>query len=57
MLARNLTFPAQADLAGTVLSARVLASRADSVRKRVASWMTAILPADRRRHAAAATSA
>lgn len=57
MLARNLTFPAQADLAGRVLGARVLASRADSVRKRVASWTTAILPADRRRHAAAATSA
>lgn len=45
MLAISLTFLARADAAGIVLGARVLTSRADSVRARVASCATAIVPA------------
>jgi phosphate acetyltransferase len=56
MLAKNLTFLAQADAAGIVLGARVpiiLTSRADSVRTRMASCAIAVLYADARRRAAA----
>jgi phosphate acetyltransferase len=52
MLAKNLTFLAQADAAGIVLGARVpiiLTSRADSVRTRTASCAVATLYADARR--------
>jgi phosphate acetyltransferase len=55
MLAKNLTFLAQADAAGIVLGARVpivLTSRADSVRARMASCAVAVLYADARRRAA-----
>ncbi|PLT85040.1 phosphate acetyltransferase [Sinorhizobium medicae] len=54
MLAKNLTFLAHADAAGTVLGARVpivLTSRADSVRTRLASCAVASLFAARRRAA------
>jgi phosphate acetyltransferase len=54
MLAKNLSFLAQADAAGIVLGARVpviLTSRADSVRTRMASCAVAVLYADARRHA------
>jgi phosphate acetyltransferase len=53
MLAKNLTFLANADAAGIVLGARVpivLTSRADSVRSRMASCAVATLYADARRH-------
>src|SRR5262245_52706719 len=56
MLAKNLTFLAQADSAGLVLGARVpviLTSRADSVRSRMASCAAAVLYADARRRTAA----
>ena len=54
MLAKNLSFLAQADAAGIVLGARVpiiLTSRADSVRTRMASCAVAVLYADARRRA------
>ena len=53
MLAKNLTFLANADAAGLVLGARVpivLTSRADSVMTRMASCAVAALYAHRRRH-------
>jgi phosphate acetyltransferase len=56
MLAKNLTFLAQADAAGIVLGARVpiiLTSRADSVRARMASCAMAVLYANARRRTAA----
>jgi len=56
MLAKNLSFLANADAAGIVLGARVpivLTSRADSVRTRMASCAVATLYADARRHKAA----
>ena len=52
MLAKQLTFLAQADSAGIVLGARVpiiLTSRADSVRSRIASCAVAVLTAHARR--------
>jgi phosphate acetyltransferase len=55
MLAKSLTFLANADAAGIVLGARVpiiLTSRADSVTTRLASCGVAALVADARRHAA-----
>ena len=55
MLAKNLTFMANADAAGIVLGARVpiiLTSRADSVRTRMASCAVAVLYADARRRLA-----
>jgi phosphate acetyltransferase len=54
MLAKNLSFLAQADAAGIVLGARVpiiLTSRADSVRTRMASCAVAVLYANARRRA------
>jgi phosphate acetyltransferase len=54
MLAKNLSFLAQADAAGIVLGARVpivLTSRADSVRTRMASCAVAVLYADAQRRA------
>jgi phosphate acetyltransferase len=54
VLAKNLSFLAQADAAGIVLGARVpiiLTSRADSVRTRMASCAVAVLYADARRRA------
>ena len=54
MLAKNLSFLAQADAAGIVLGARVpiiLTSRADPVRTRMASCAVAVLYADARRRA------
>ena len=54
MLAKNLSFLAQADAAGIVLGARVpiiLTSRANSVRTRMASCAVAVLYADARRRA------
>ena len=51
MLAKNLSFMANADAAGIVLGARVpiiLTSRADSVRTRMASCAVAVLYADAR---------
>jgi phosphotransacetylase len=60
MLAKNLTFMAKADCAGIVLGARVpiiLTSRADSLRARLASCAVAVLYADARRRAVAATAA
>ena len=54
MLAKQLSFLANADSAGLVLGARVpiiLTSRADSVRSRVASCAVAMLTAHARRHA------
>jgi phosphotransacetylase len=55
ILAKQLTFLANADAAGIVLGARVpiiLTSRADSVRARLASCAIAALLADARRQAA-----
>jgi len=52
MLAKQLTFLANADSAGLVLGARVpiiLTSRADSVRSRIASCAVALLAAHARR--------
>jgi phosphate acetyltransferase len=60
MLAKNLSFLAQADAAGIVLGARVpviLTSRADSVRTRMASCAVAVLYADARRRLAAVPAA
>jgi phosphate acetyltransferase len=60
MLAKNLSFMAQADAAGIVLGARVpiiLTSRADSVRCRMASCAVAVLYADARRRIAALPAA
>jgi phosphotransacetylase len=54
MLAKQLTFLANADAAGLVLGARVpiiLTSRADSVRSRIASCGVAVLAAHARRQA------
>ena len=54
MLAKQLTFLANADAAGLVLGARVpiiLTSRADSVRSRIASCAVAMLTAHARREA------
>jgi phosphotransacetylase len=56
ILAKQLTFLANADSAGLVLGARVpiiLTSRADSVRSRIASCAVAMLAAHARRQAAA----
>jgi phosphate acetyltransferase len=56
MLAKNLSFLANADAAGIVLGARVpiiLTSRADSVRTRLASCAVAALYADARRRVVA----
>ena len=56
MLAKNLSFLANADAAGIVLGARVpiiLTSRANSVRTRMASCAIASLYADARRRAVA----
>ena len=55
MLAKQLTFLANADAAGIVLGARVpiiLTSRADSVRARMASCAVAVLLAHARRQSA-----
>ncbi len=55
ILAKQLTFLANADSAGLVLGARVpiiLTSRADSVRSRIASCAVAMLAAHARRQAA-----
>jgi phosphate acetyltransferase len=60
MLAKSLTFLANADAAGIVLGARVpiiLTSRADSVRSRMASCAAAVLYADARRRVAAVPAA
>ncbi len=60
MLAKNLTFLADADAAGLVLGARVpivLTSRADAVRTRMASCAVAVLDADARRQTATLTAA
>jgi phosphate acetyltransferase len=60
MLAKNLSFLAQADAAGIVLGARVpviLTSRADSVRTRMASCAVAVLYADARRRVTAVPAA
>ena len=60
ILAKQLTFLANADSAGIVLGARVpiiLTSRADSVRSRIASCGVAVLAAHARRQAAQAVSA
>jgi phosphate acetyltransferase len=54
ILAKQLTFLANADSAGLVLGARVpiiLTSRADTVRSRIASCAVAVLAADARRNA------
>jgi phosphotransacetylase len=56
MLAKQLTFLANADSAGLVLGARVpiiLTSRADSVRSRIASCAVAMLAAHARRQSVA----
>ena len=60
MLAKNLSFMANADAAGIVLGARVpiiLTSRADNTRTRMASCAVAALYAHARREAAAAVAA
>ena len=60
MLAKNLTFLANADAAGIVLGARVpivLTSRADSVRTRMASCAIAVLYAHARRRMVALPAA
>jgi phosphotransacetylase len=52
MLAKQLTFLANADSAGLVLGARVpivLTSRSDSVRSRIASCAVAVMAAHARR--------
>jgi phosphate acetyltransferase len=57
MLAKSLSFLAQADAAGIILGARVpiiLTSRADSQLTRLASCAVAVLVADARRVNAAA---
>jgi phosphotransacetylase len=57
ILAKQLTFLANADSAGLVLGARVpiiLTSRADSVRSRIASCGVAVIAAHARRRAHAA---
>ena len=54
MLAKSLSFMADADAAGIVLGARVpiiLTSRADSVRSRLASTVVMVLLADAQRRA------
>jgi phosphate acetyltransferase len=59
MLAKQLSFLANADSAGLVLGARVpiiLTSRADSVRSRIASCGVAVLAAHARRQAAPAAA-
>ena len=59
MLAKQLSFLANADSAGLVLGARVpiiLTSRADSVRSRIASCAVAMLAAHARRQALQATT-
>jgi phosphotransacetylase len=59
MLAKQLSFLANADSAGLVLGARVpiiLTSRADSVRSKVASCAVAVLAAHARRQGKAATT-
>ena len=59
MLAKNLSFMANADAAGIVLGARVpiiLTSRADNTRTRMASCAVAALYAHARREAAAAVA-
>ncbi len=59
ILAKNLTFLANADSAGIVLGARVpiiLTSRADSVRSRIASCAVAMLAAHARRQSAQAVA-
>jgi len=59
MLAKQLTFLANADCAGLVVGARVpiiLTSRADSVRARIASCAVAVLAAHGRRRQLAAAS-
>jgi phosphate acetyltransferase len=59
MLAKSLSFLADADAAGIVLGARVpiiLTSRADSVRSRIASCGIAMLVAHARRQTLAATA-
>jgi phosphotransacetylase len=59
ILAKQLTFLANADSAGVVLGARVpiiLTSRADSVRSRIASCAVAVLAAHARRRAQAVTA-
>jgi phosphate acetyltransferase len=59
MLAKQLSFLANADSAGMVLGARVpiiLTSRADSVRSKIASCAVAVLAAYGRRQAAPATT-
>jgi phosphate acetyltransferase len=58
MLAKSLSFLAQADAAGIVLGARVpiiLTSRADSLLTRLASCAVAVMVAAARRKAAAAS--
>jgi phosphotransacetylase len=60
MLAKQLSFLANADAAGIVLGARVpiiLTSRADTVRARMASCAVAVLLAHARRQAASAPGA
>ena len=60
MLAKQLSFLANADAAGIVLGARVpiiLTSRADTVRARMASCAVAVLLAHARRQAGALTAA
>jgi phosphotransacetylase len=60
MLAKQLSFLANADAAGIVLGARVpiiLASRADTVRARMASCAVAVLLAHARRQRAAELAA
>jgi phosphate acetyltransferase len=59
ILAKQLTFLANADSAGIVLGARVpiiLTSRADSVRSRIASCAVAVLAAHARRQARTAVA-
>jgi phosphotransacetylase len=59
MLAKQLTFLANADSAGLVLGARVpiiLTSRADSVRSRIASCAVAMLAAHAHRRSLQATA-
>jgi phosphotransacetylase len=58
MLAKQLSFLANADSAGLVLGARVpiiLTSRADTVRSKIASCAVAVIAAHARRQAAAGT--
>jgi phosphate acetyltransferase len=58
MLAKSLSFLAQADAAGIVLGARVpiiLTSRADSLLTRLASCAVAVMIASARRQSASAS--